>query len=275
MGTKREEPWFWASGELSLDWWDIPPDKKIFESPQGTPVLSSDNWRLVRFHAQNPEPHHQAPRRHRGSMRASNDSRFNRDIRAVIEADQEDPGCRVFREKLEQEYEDVLMFKPDMEAPYRSYDGVATIIQKPDAKPQKVVPYRCVGLRTAPFKALLDKFQSRGMLQEAVNPQWTSPAFVVPKQGGKSRLVIDYRHLNSHIKDFTFPLPYLEDKILEEGKNVIWPFFDLEDGFHQILLAESSRKYTAFMTPWGVNELLVLPMGLKTAPAQYQRMVRC
>ena len=272
--VKREEAWFWALGELSLDWWDIPPDKKIFESSKGTPVHSSDGWRLVLFHAQEPEPHHQAPRRHRRSMRAWNDSRFNRDIRSVIEADQEDPRCRVFREKLEQEYEDVLMFKPHTEAPYRGPDGVATIIEKPDAQPQKVVPYRCVGLRAAAFKALLDKFQSRGMLQEAVNPQWISRAFVVPKPGGKWRLVIDYRHLNSQIKDFTFPLPYIEDKILEEGKNVIWSIFDLEDGFHRMPLAESSRKYTAFMTPWGVYEWLVLPMGLKTAPAQYQRMVQ-
>ena len=131
----------------------------------------------------------------------------------------------------------MLMFKPHTEAPYRGPDGVGTIIQKPDAQPQKAVPYCCVGLRAAAFKALLDKFQSRGMLQDAVNPQWISRAFVVPKPGGKWRLVIDYRHLNSQIKDFTFPLPYIEDKTLEEGKNFICSIFDLEDGFHQMLLA--------------------------------------
>ena len=83
--VKREEAWFWALGELSLDWWDIPPDKKIFESSKGTPVHSSDGWRLLLFHAQEPEPHQQAPRLHRRSMRAWNDSRFNGDIRSVIE----------------------------------------------------------------------------------------------------------------------------------------------------------------------------------------------
>ena len=46
--------------------------------------------------------------------------------------------------------------------------------------------------------------------------------------------MIDYRHLNSQIKDFTFPLPNIEDKILKEGKNVVWSTFDLEDGFHQM-----------------------------------------
>ena len=77
------------------------------------------------------------------------------------------------------------MFKPHTEAPYRGPDGVATIIEKPHAQPKKVVPYCCVWLRAAAFKALLDKFQSRGMLQEAVNPQWISPAFVVAKLGEK------------------------------------------------------------------------------------------
>ena len=93
--VKRHEAWLWALGELSLDWWDIPPDKKIFESSKGTPVHSSDDWRLVPLQPQKPKPHHQAPRLHRRSMRAWNDSRFNGDIRSVIEADQEDPRCQV------------------------------------------------------------------------------------------------------------------------------------------------------------------------------------
>ena len=165
------------------------------------------------------------------------------------------------------------MSKAHTEGPFRGPDGVATIIEKPDAQPQNVVPYRCVGLSAAAFKAVLDKCQSRGMLQKAVNLQWITQSFVVPKPREKWRLVIDYRHLNSQIKDFTFPLPYIEDKHLEEGKNVIWSIFDLEDGFHQMPFAESSREYTTFMTPWGVYEWLVLYMGLKTAPAQYQRIV--
>ena len=40
-----------------------------------------------------------------------------------------------------------------------------------------------------------------------------------------------------------------------------------------MLLEESSKHLTAFVTPWGVFEWEVLPMGLKTAPTAYQRMV--
>ena len=38
-------------------------------------------------------------------------------------------------------------------------------------------------------------------------------------------------------------------------------------------LANSSRHYTAFVTPWGLYQWTVLPMGLKTAVQAYQRMV--
>ena len=86
--------------------------------------------------------------------------------------------------------------------------------------------------------------------------------------------MIDYRHLNSQIKDLPFPLPNIEDRLVDEGKNVLWTIFDLEDGFHQMPLTEESKKLTAFMTPWGVFEWEVLPMGLETAPAAYRQMVQ-
>ena len=272
----KEASWYRAIGELAVDWWGVPADTPIFADSQGCAVYGEGHrqWRVVLFHAAEPEDHCSVPRRHRRAVKHWDKLRDNRYIRAVIEADREDPCCRVFRWKSEQEYSDVLEFKPPSEAPYQGPDDGARIVEKPHARPPKVVPNRCVGLRAAAFKALFDKFQSRGMLREAVNPQWICRAFVVPKPGGRWRLVIYYGHLNSQIKKFMFPLPYIEDKILEEGKKVIWSIFDLEDGFRQMPLEESSRKYTALITQWGVFEWPVLPMGLKTAPVQYQRMVQ-
>ena len=83
---------------------------------------------------------------------------------------------------------------------------------------------------------------------------WGARAFVVPKPGGKSRLVIEDRHLNSQVSDDPFPLPVIEDMILSQGKNALWSVFDLEDGFHQMHLAPESGQYTAFVIPWGVYE---------------------
>ena len=134
------------------------------------------------------------------------------------------------------------------------------------------MPYRTCGTRDAAFRELVNKFIARGFLQKS-DSVWGARAFVVPKPGGKWRLVIDYRHPNFQVSDDPFSLPVIEDKILSQGKNALWSVFDLEDGFHQMHLAPESRQYTALVTPWGVYEWLVLPMGLKTAPTAYQRMM--
>ena len=49
---------------------------------------------------------------------------------------------------------------------------------------------------------------------------------------------------------------------------------DLTDGFYQILMRESDIPLTAVSTPSGMLwEWLVMPQGLKNAPATFNRMV--
>ena len=199
-------------------------------------------------------------------------------IRCVIEADMTDPNRSGYREALEKEFEDVLKFKSltpeDIQNKIRGPYTEATITLKQGAQPKSVQPFRCLGVRAAAFKALLDKFSDRGMIKEAEgDPLWIARAFVVPKLGGKWRLVIDYRHLNDNIVNITYPIPIIEDRIVEEGENALWSIFDLEDGFHQMPLSPDNRHLTSFTTPLGVFEWQVLPMGLKASPSQYQRMV--
>lgn len=304
MPVDKNQKWFWAFGEIAVDWVDIPAGTEIFQDLRGRSHThkSSLPVRVVLFDA------HDAPQFDGGQelARGSEDHKEpvpdtkgpkqvntppthitmavpgtvatglrQRSVRSVIDSDREHPHGAKYREMLEKDFSHVFEFKPHTECKgLRGPEGELRIQLIDNPVPKKVQPYRCVGLRAAAFQALVDKFKSRGMLREAQgDPQWISRAFVVPKPGGKWRLVIDYRHLNSQIKDIIFPLPVIEDKILGEGKNVLWSIFDLEDGFHQMPLTEESKKYTAFMTPWGVYEWEVLPMGLKTAPAAYQRMV--
>eukprot|EP00922_Rhytidocystis_sp_ex-Travisia-forbesii_P056360 GHVS01083450.1.p1 GENE.GHVS01083450.1~~GHVS01083450.1.p1 ORF type:complete len:516 (-),score=36.04 GHVS01083450.1:451-1998(-) len=53
------------------------------------------------------------------------------------------------------------------------------------------------------------------------------------------------------------------------GKYVVT--FDVLSGFWNLPLSKESRRYTAFITPVGTYEWTVLPFGLKTAPAEFQR----
>ena len=65
----------------------------------------------------------------------------------------------------------------------------------------------------------------------------------------------------------------IEDTLLSQAGNHLWTLLDLEDGFHQMPLEESSRFLTAFCTRFGVFEWNVPPMGVKVGPAAFQRMV--
>ena len=88
----------------------------------------------------------------------------------------------------------------------------------------------------------------------------------MPKPGGKWRLVIDYRYLNSQIDGEQYPLPVIDDIYLKQAENVIWSIFDLEDGFHQMHLAESSGPYTAFVTHMGFVPMDDTPHASQNSP---------
>ena len=96
----------------------------------------------------------------------------------------------------------------------------------------------------------------------------------MPKPGtNKWRLVIDYRYVNTQLRGCEFPLPVIEDVFVKQAGSQLWTLLDIEDGFLQMPLSDCSRHYTAFCTPFGVFEWMVLTMGVKVGPQAFQRMV--
>ena len=287
--------WFRLLSYISIFWWDLPTDRILFENPRGIPLLPWKNqvFRVAFFNACNGSEvlpdfgmsHRKHECKNNLSIMAIShsltpDPEF-RAVSGVIESAQPHPKAKSLEEALRKKYDHVMehpVYAKDIDPKIRGPFGTAKIELKEGAKPMHKKFFRCSGEREEALNKMIQKLISRGWIVPSKS-EWTSQAFVVPKPADASgnkqwRLVLDYRYLNSQTKDDPFPLPLIEDLITKQSLNRMWSIFDLEDGFHQMHLDPASQEFTAFVTPHGVYQWTVLPMGVKNGPAMFQRMIQ-
>ena len=202
-------------------------------------------------------------------------------IRSVVgsEAEHEHPQAPEYKRKLVELFPQVFESKTykDIMDNYlkRGKYGVCKIEEIPGAVPREFGAIRAVGHRYQALPDKIDEVIRKGFIEAVTDAGsgWCSRAFLVPKPNGKWRLVIDYRYVNTQIKNYKFTLPVIEDQLINQSRNHLWTIVDLEDGFHQMPLHEDSKNYTTFSTPFGNFQWNVLLMGIKIAPQAFQRMV--
>ena len=107
-----------------------------------------------------------------------------------------------------------------------------------------------------------------GIIEESEGP-WGSPAHLVPKPGGKWRLVCDYRALNAQTMADTYALPLLNDL----AGSQIFTSLNLYKSYHQIQIAETDQYKSTMVTPIGSYKWKRMSMDLKCASQTFQRFM--
>jgi len=102
-----------------------------------------------------------------------------------------------------------------------------------------------------------------------------SPMFIIPKANANvlPQWVNDYCQLNDNTVTDSHPLPRIDDILNNCAKGKIWATIDMTNSFFQTRMHPDHIHLTAITTPLGLYEWLVMPMGLKNAPAIHQQCV--
>ena len=133
------------------------------------------------------------------------------------------------------------------------------------------------------------KWLNAGFIYAISDSPWVSLVHVVPKKGRftvirneknelipiitvtRWRVCIDYRKLNTTIRKYYYPLPFI-DQILE--KLVGHPHYCFlygYSGYNQIAIALEDQEMTTFTYPYGTFAFGRMPFGICNSPATFQR----
>ncbi len=122
----------------------------------------------------------------------------------------------------------------------------------------------------------MEKYISDSLAAGLIRPS-SSPAgagfFFVGKKDGSLRPCIDYRGLNNITVKNTYPLPLMSSAFERLQGASIFSKLDLRNAYHLVRIRKGDEWKTAFNTPRGHFEYLVMPFGLSNSPAVFQALV--
>ncbi|MBW0567613.1 hypothetical protein O181_107328 [Austropuccinia psidii MF-1] len=89
----------------------------------------------------------------------------------------------------------------------------------------------------------------------------------------KSRMVGNFRALNSYTITDRYPIPRIHEKLTQLSQAKLITAMDSLKGFYQNVLTDDAKKLLRIIGHCGIFEYLRMPFGMKNAQSHYQRMM--
>jgi len=155
--------------------------------------------------------------------------------------------------------------------PHRSYDCQINLVD--NAKLYYGPNYSLTDEESTVLERYLAQNLKKGFIRKSHSPAG-APVLFVPKKNSKElRLCQDYRELNKITIRDSYPLPLIQDIFEHLGKARIFSKLDLRSAYNLVRIKEGDEYKTAYTCKFGHFEYLVMPFGLKNAPAVFQHFI--
>ena len=109
----------------------------------------------------------------------------------------------------------------------------------PGARPKAARQYRLTPIEQTQLEKQVQHLIHMGWIKPSVSP-WASCILFAPEPGDEFRLCIDYRYLNEHTIENTYPLPRIDTLLDKLQGNKFFSALDMISGYHQIRVNEAS-----------------------------------